>query len=171
VCKKEKMDDVIFIKDFLPADLILQIKKYIYRERPQTSNHSSWDQRIIKDSARVEIFRLSDTEFKQQVINCYSNYFDINKYSTTYLNYYKWLPGSFIPFHNDDSSSLASTIYLNESWDKDYGGLFLYEQDTEIKGYVPKYNSAVINKNNVSHSTSIISPTAPKRETLQIFFE
>tara|TARA_R100001510_G_C7532228_1_gene123202 strand:- start:41 stop:538 length:498 start_codon:yes stop_codon:yes gene_type:complete len=165
------MDDVIFVKDFLPADLILQIKKYIYRERPQTSNHSSWDQRIIKDSARVEIFRLSDTEFKQQVINCYSNYFDINKYSTTYLNYYKWLPGSFIPFHNDDSSSLASTIYLNESWDKDYGGLFLYEQDTEIKGYVPKYNSAVINKNNVSHSTSIISPTAPKRETLQIFFE
>ena len=165
------MDDVIFVKDFLPADLILQIKKYIYRERPQTSNHSSWDQRIIKDSARVEIFRLSDTEFKQQVINCYSNYFDINKYSTTYLNYYKWLPGSFIPFHNDDSSSLASTIYLNESWDKDYGGLFLYEQDTEIKGYFPKYNSAVINKNNVSHSTSIISPTAPKRETLQIFFE
>ena len=45
------------------------------------------------------------------------------------------------------------------------------EKDAEIKGYVPKYNSAVINKNNVSHSTSIISPTAPKRETLQIFFE
>ena len=165
------MDDVIFVKDFLPADLILQIKKYIYRERPQTSNHSSWDQRIIKDSARVEIFRLSDTEFKEQIINCYSNYFNIDTYTTTYVNYYKWLPGSFIPFHNDESSSLASTIYLNESWDKDYGGLFLYEEEQEIKGYVPKYNSAVINKNNVSHSTSIISPTAPKRETLQIFFE
>ena len=165
------MDKIIFIKDFLPEDLILQIKKYIYRERPQTFNHSSWNQKIIKDSARVEIFRLSDTEFKEQIINCYSNYFNINTYTTTYVNYYKWLPGSFIPFHNDESSSLASTIYLNESWDKDYGGLFLYEEEQEIKGYVPKYNSAVINKNNVSHSTSIISPTAPKRETLQIFFE
>ena len=165
------MDKIIFIKDFLPEDLILQIKKYIYRERPQTSNHSSWNQKIIKDSARVEIFRLSDTEFKEQIINCYSNYFNVNTYTTTYVNYYKWLPGSFIPFHNDESSSLASTIYLNEFWDKDYGGLFLYEEEQEIKGYVPKYNSAVINKNNVSHSTSIISPTAPKRETLQIFFE
>ena len=165
------MDKIVFIKDFLPEDLILQIKKYIYRERPQTSNHSSWNQKIIKDSARVEIFRLSDTEFKEQIINCYSNYFNIDTYTTTYVNYYKWLPGSFIPFHNDESSSLASTIYLNESWDKDYGGLFLYEEEQEIKGYVPQYNSAVINKNNVSHSTSIISPTAPKRETLQIFFE
>jgi Rps23 Pro-64 3,4-dihydroxylase Tpa1-like proline 4-hydroxylase len=165
------VDKIVFIKDFLPEDLILQIKKYIYRERPQTSNHSSWNQKIIKDSARVEIFRLSDTEFKEQIINCYSNYFNIDTYTTTYVNYYKWLPGSFIPFHNDESSSLASTIYLNESWDKDYGGLFLYEEEQEIKGYVPQYNSAVINKNNVSHSTSIISPTAPKRETLQIFFE
>ena len=165
------MDNITVVKDFLPTDLILQIKNYIYREKPQTYNHSCWNQNIIKDSARVEIFRLSDTEFKQHVINCYSNYVDIKKYSVTYVNYYRWLPGSFIPFHNDERSSLASTIYLNESWDKDYGGLFLYEQDEEIKGYVPKYNSAVINKNSISHSTSIISPTAPKRETLQIFFE
>ena len=29
------------------------------------------------------------------------DYIDLKKHPITHVNYYKWLPGSFIPFHND----------------------------------------------------------------------
>jgi|TARA_R110000824_G_C14885170_1_gene643858 Rps23 Pro-64 3,4-dihydroxylase Tpa1-like proline 4-hydroxylase len=165
------MNKTIFQEKILPVNLIQDIKEYVNKERPQTTNYSFWDKTIIRDSARVDIFHLSDTPFKAEVIKCFENYVDINKYSTSYVNYYKWLPGSFIPFHTDGFYRLSSTIYLNEHWDKDYGGLFLYEKNNEIRGFVPKYNHAVINTNTLWHSTSIISANAPKRETLQIFFK
>ena len=165
------MNNVFFINNVLPVDLILQIKNYVAKEQPEFTNHSGWDQDIVHDSARVDVFLLNDTPFKEQVINCYANYIDLKKHSVNYVSYYKWLPGSFIPFHNDYVYSLSSTIYLNQSWDKNYGGLFLYEKNKNLRGYVPKYNSAVINNKKVPHGTSIISPTAPIRETLQIFFE
>jgi len=166
------MDNLFFIDNILPVNLILRIKNYILdKKQSETTNYSYWDQSIVKGSARVDIFFLNNTSFKEQVINCYADHVDLKKYSLTYVSYYKWLPGSFIPFHTDNIYNLASTIYLNESWNIDYGGLFLYEKNKDIKGYVPKYNSAVINNNNIPHGTSIISPTAPERETLQIFFK
>ena len=164
------MNNLYFINNVLPVDLILQIKNCVLDKKTEITNHSDWDQNIVQGSARVDIFTLA-TPFREQVINCYADYVDLKKYSFIYVSYYKWLPGSFIPFHNDNHYSLASTIYLNESWNIDYGGLFLYEKNKDIKAYVPKYNSAVINDNNVPHGTSIISPTAPKRETLQVFFK
>jgi len=165
------MSNVFFVYNVLPVDLILQIKNYVNKEQPEITNHNGWDPKIVNDSARVDVFRLNHTPFNQDIINCYADYIDLKKHPITHVNYYKWLPGSFIPFHNDGIYSFSSSIYLNESWDRDYGGLFLYENGEDLKAYVPKYNSAVINNKNILHGTSIISSTAPKRETIQIFFE
>jgi len=165
------MSNVFFIYNVLPVDLILQIKNYVNKEQPELTNHNGWDPRIVHDSARVDVFRLNHTPFNKHIINCYADYVDLEKHPLTHVNYYKWHPGSFIPFHNDGVYAFSSSIYLNESWDRDYGGLFLYEKGEDLKAYVPKYNSAVINNKNILHGTSISSPTSPIRETIQIFFE
>ncbi len=38
--------------------------------------------------------------------------------------FYIWVRGSYIPFHNDENFKAASSIYLNDFWDADDGGLF-----------------------------------------------
>jgi len=165
------MSNVFFIDNVLPVDLILQIKNYVNKEQPDHTNHNRWDQVIVQDSARVDVFPLNHTPFYKNIIKCYADYTDLKKHPEIYVNYYKWHPGSFIPFHNDGFYTLSSSIYLNESWDKNYGGLFLYEKGKDLKAYVPKYNSAVINNKKIPHGTSISSPTSPIRETIQIFFK
>lgn len=161
---------MFFEKNILPINLIKEIKNFVDGRQPDTNNYSFWDNSIIKDSARVDIFHLSETPFKPQIIESYKNFIS-NTYSECFINFYKWLPGSYIPFHSDGAYGISSTIYLNEHWDKNYGGLFLYEKSNEIKVFTPKYNWAVISDNQLPHSTSIISPKAPIRETLQIFFK
>lgn len=161
---------MLFEKNILPIELIHNIKNFVNTKNPDTSNYDFWEKSIVRSSARVDIFHLSETNFKSQILENYKKFIHKN-YSECFVNFYKWLPGSYIPFHSDGAYGLASTIYLNEFWDKNYGGLFLYEKDNEIKVFTPTYNCAVINDNNLSHSTSIISPEAPVRETLQIFLK
>jgi Rps23 Pro-64 3,4-dihydroxylase Tpa1-like proline 4-hydroxylase len=86
---------------------------------------------------------------------------------------YVWTRLSYIPWHNDAASRIAITIYLNEYWDPDWGGIFLYSTDIEprnIKGYVPKFNTAIKNNNKILHSTTMISMDAKSpRITIQLF--
>jgi Rps23 Pro-64 3,4-dihydroxylase Tpa1-like proline 4-hydroxylase len=86
---------------------------------------------------------------------------------------YVWTKLSYIPWHNDTTYTSAITIYLNEYWDPDWGGIFLYHTETEqknIKGYIPKFNTAIKNSRKVYHSTTIISMDAETpRVTVQLF--
>src|SRR5205807_392777 len=86
---------------------------------------------------------------------------------------YVWTRLSYIPWHNDGARGTAITIYLNEYWDPDWGGIYLFHTErepTNIKGYLPKFNTAVKNNNTVSHSTTMISMDAQiPRVTIQLF--
>jgi len=84
---------------------------------------------------------------------------------------YAWTKYSYIPWHNDDRSESAITIFLNNRWEEDWGGLFLYKNENEqILGITPTFNMAVRNKGNVPHAVTMITPDAETlRLTLQIF--
>jgi len=169
--KKEKMERVKYISNVLPEKLILEIKNYAIQNSKKAvwnTNKLLWAEPIVKDSGSVDILNLKQSSLEDKILFYFKKY---KKYKCIGLNYNRWYPGSFIPFHNDQIFKLASTVYLNENWDRDYGGLFLYEYKNELKAIVPKYNHAVINSNSVVHGTSIVSPRAPIRETLQLFFE
>ena len=101
------MSNVFFIDNVLPVDLILQIKNYVNKEQPDHTNHNRWDQVIVQDSARVDVFPLNHTPFYKNIIKCYGDYTDLKKHPEIYVNYYKWHPGSFIPFHNDGFYTLS----------------------------------------------------------------
>jgi Rps23 Pro-64 3,4-dihydroxylase Tpa1-like proline 4-hydroxylase len=84
---------------------------------------------------------------------------------------YAWTKLSYIPWHDDDQRSEALTIYLNDRWELDWGGLFLYEdEDQQIRAFAPRFNCGLRNGANVSHSTTPVTLEAPEpRFTLQLF--
>ena len=85
--------------------------------------------------------------------------------------YYIMNPNAGISVHQDeDFYSWNATVYLNENWDADWGGLLLWnEDDTYFKGLVPKKNRMVVFDTNVSHIVTPVAHTAPQeRATIQI---
>lgn len=84
---------------------------------------------------------------------------------------YAWTRLSYIPWHNDGHTHDALTIYLNDVWELDWGGLLLYQNaKKQIIGYPPIFNCGFRNNSNVLHATTPVSLDAPEpRFTLQIF--
>lgn len=84
---------------------------------------------------------------------------------------YAWTQLAYIPWHNDANHPEAATVYLNASWDPDWGGLFLWRDDEgAIHAHEPQFNSAVRNSAAVQHATTPVMLDAPEpRFTLQLF--
>lgn len=84
---------------------------------------------------------------------------------------YAWSRLSYIPWHNDGMHEVAITVYLNDVWEQDWGGIFLYmDEMSGIRGYAPKFNTGLKNRGHILHSTSMVTPDAAgPRFTLQIF--
>lgn len=57
------------------------------------------------------------------------------------LMLYAWPHGSYIAWRRDSRHADAVTIYLNETWDADWGGLFLYEDEDRDGGAVRAVSS------------------------------
>jgi Rps23 Pro-64 3,4-dihydroxylase Tpa1-like proline 4-hydroxylase len=170
--KLKKDKDIIIHNDFLEKQLIIDLKNII-RQRVNDFNwktNLSWGQNIVKSSSQVSSFNLiNEKKFYDEILNYYKDYLK-NKNINPGIMYYIWNNLSYIPFHKDEHSVIASTIYLNDNWHEDYGGLFLYKTKNEIKAIVPEFNKCIINTNNIAHATTLITMNAPYRETLQLFF-
>ncbi|HUQ13123.1 MAG TPA: 2OG-Fe(II) oxygenase [Novosphingobium sp.] len=87
------------------------------------------------------------------------------------LMLYAWPPASYIAWHSDGRHDDAVTVYLNPSWDRDWGGLFLYEDDAgDIRAVLPRFNLALRNSAKLPHATTPVTADAPEpRFTLQLF--
>ena len=70
---------------------------------------------------------------------------------------YYWPVGSYIPWHNDAHASVTATVYCNRYWDRDWGGLFLYEKGDNILAEVPEWNKIVIQTDKDWHSTTSVT--------------
>jgi Rps23 Pro-64 3,4-dihydroxylase Tpa1-like proline 4-hydroxylase len=164
------------IKDnFLEKVIIEKINLYIDENLKKNVWYSnlSWDEDVRKTSAQVSCLSLlNNQELTYYFKKIYTEIFpDLKNKTLVTLSIYFWHKFSFIPFHKDSNSFLSSTIYLNNFWEKDFGGLFLYEEEDEIKTILPKYNRCIINNNKISHATSMTTLDAPHRKTIQIFFK
>lgn len=103
---------------------------------------------------------------------------EIQKYIPTsvenvVLKYYVWTPNSGISDHTDGVYKFGATIYLNESWDVNDGGIFLYQHDVDDwRAHVPTFNTMVVNDSRSLHLVTPVSAFARhNRYTIQIFGE
>tara|TARA_B100000424_G_C22898242_1_gene477780 strand:- start:93 stop:584 length:492 start_codon:yes stop_codon:yes gene_type:complete len=85
-------------------------------------------------------------------------------------SYHYWTKLSGINWHGDESSLFGATLYLND-WKKEWGGLFLWE-DNGLHCLCPKKGMLVINTKKQLHCVTTISNSAPyARRSIQIFGE
>jgi len=86
------------------------------------------------------------------------------------FQYYVWKQNAAISLHKDSAYKFGATIYLNENWDIDCGGLFLWQHGSELKGFCPEYNSMVLNNSGEAHLVTPVNPLSPvHRYTIQVW--
>jgi hypothetical protein len=161
--------DLTVIKNVLPDSLIFKIKKWCKECTNHSSNYALWDNNIVLDSSPVLVYPLEEP-LKNEVLSILQK-LNIDVGLDCGVNYYKWTKGSYIPWHEDMGYKSGTTIYLNESWDKNWGGYFAYEISGKIKCIKPEFNMAVKIKPPIQHTVFLTSSVAPIRETLQIFYK
>jgi hypothetical protein len=137
--------------------------------RDFSRSNYQWDSGIVRASLPV-LVRDYDEAMSALILGqlIKRGVIESNKFSV--MNY-AWSRLSYIPWHDDPSHKTAITVYLNERWDSDWGGIFLYMDEAgEIRGYIPKFNTCVKNSGHILHSTTMVTPDADgPRLTVQIF--
>jgi hypothetical protein len=135
-------------------------------ELPYNSENFPW---YIRDIDEVKSKEILTQLHAKGMIDDINKEYNVMSYVGTRLCY--------IPWHNDGVWTEAVTIYLNEEWPADWGGLFLYKEsfdDNKVSGYQPKFNCAIRQKQGdlpgVMHTVSAISTFSKcPRITIQIF--
>jgi hypothetical protein len=168
-------------KDFLPISLA---KKYYEFGLDVVSGKSglnyvwtnqAWDKGIVKDSAMVVCIRLPDEFLPQlQLILEDKFIFDKNRdmplMDSKSAMVYVWSTNSYIPVHSDYIYSRAVTVYLNENWEYNDGGMFNWfdPESQEWKNIEPRFNRAVVNDSGYEHGITPVK-SSNNRITLQVF--
>jgi hypothetical protein len=170
-------------KDFFDPDCLKYIEDSIEKSKNGANLRTSyptnaWQPDIIQESTPVMIYDLHDADI---LLKPLKEVIDIEG-KVNFAIYY-WPVGSYISWHNDGHASFTATVYCNRYWDRDWGGLFLYEEQDKIFAEVPEWNKLVVQTDKDWHSTTSITkpyyrPVATAnghdmipniRTTLQIF--
>lgn len=166
-------DNIVFYDEvFDPAFcryLLKDSRTSLAAGREFTRSNFQWKEHVVRSSMPVLVRDYNPTEAalilaqltKRGVIS--SNDFHVMNFAWTRLSY--------IPWHDDGSKEVAITIYLNEEWPSDWGGIFLYlDGNSEIRGRFPKFNTGLKNNANLMHATTPVALDAPEpRFTIQLF--
>ena len=137
-----------------------------------------WDQNLSLISSNTLTHRISNKSLEKEIKSSIETALDVDfeKEELTFVpSIYVWGGGSYITWHSDDCYPYNGTIYLNEEWDSNDGGVFLYKDSktNEIKGIEPIYNSMVVNSateedpHNTHCVTCIVPGTIKQRVTIQ----
>jgi hypothetical protein len=137
-----------------------------------------WNQNLSLISSNTHTHRILNKTLEKEIKNSIEKALDINFEEKELIfipSIYVWSGGSYITWHDDVCYPYNGTIYLNEEWDSNNGGIFLYKdnQTNEIKGIEPTYNSMVVNfatevdPHNLHCVTCIVPGTIKKRVTIQ----
>lgn len=168
----ENVLDVEFCKELFKESVEL----FTNGERVWSSNYF-WPNELVKDSFPWYVRNLDEKQSKQVLESLYTKgiiedlnvEYDVLNYLGTRLSY--------IPWHNDGTWSESITIYLNDEWQDDWGGMFLYKESPEsskVLGYKPKFNTAIKQNRGQTdgtlHTVTLVSVASQcPRVTIQIF--
>ena len=150
--------------------LLEDSRKQLYSGAEFGRSNFHWDKGIVRASHPV-LVRDYGAELSAMIIAQLRKRGVVSDGEFSVMNY-AWTRLSYIPWHTDRPHRAAATIYLNEKWKPDWGGLFLYMDGSpnEIRGYMPQFNCGLRNNANLPHSTTPVGLDADEpRFTLQLF--
>lgn len=165
--------EVKIVKNFFNDDDIQQVKQFCEEVQDQVdfTSKGRWSDHLTIGRGNVNVYDLHpslDEEIHSIVYNRMVEEFSMEPGA---ILFHFWQPESFITWHDDYSHAGAATVYLNEQWDINNGGLFLYDEGNGIRGEVPKFNKCVFQKDSTPHCTTATHWKSPVRKSLQVFFK
>lgn len=164
---------MIILEEFLDENALelcsFHFQKIIDREARGWTN-ASWSKDLNKNSSLVFITHFKElTDYIHSKLSSFNSWFLYSEVKVTYCIYG---PGSKLNLHDDSIHRYAGTIYLNQNWDIEDGGLFMYRPKISKKFeiIVPTFNTAVINVESELHQVTQISPAAKQlRHSIQFW--
>jgi hypothetical protein len=134
-----------------------------------THSNSNWPVNIVRASQPI-LVRNYDPALAAIILRQLIKRGVIDEPNFAVMNY-AGSPSSYTPWHNDPMHEVAVTVFLNDVWDPDWGGIFLYKDDAGgVRGCTPKFNTCLRNAGHVPHATTMVTPDAASpRLTVQLF--
>ena len=168
--KLTKYDE--FFTEELYEELINTAKNLLRQGGNTFGTNAWWNPNIVKDSFPVLIHGIyKDSELFAKVRE------QIEKKTKLAVKdhdimIYQWTRFSYIPWHEDQNYEGALTVYLNEEWQPDWGGYFLYEDNKqEIRAILPKRNFGLLQQGGIRHSTTPVNFDGGMRISIQVFLD
>ena len=164
------------INNFLEPDILESLRTKFKNSNVFEINYMGrWGSGLEKGSLSPVLI-LPLEEYKSYFIEKYNRIDPLfSEFKNLVCYMHIWLPGSQINWHHDggqDNSRISSTIYINEYWDRNWGGLFLYHHDTLGQGWTfPVPNTCIWFIPPLWHGTSMVTQAAEfPRLSIQLFF-
>ena len=165
-----------WIHNFLDKEVYKGVHDAIIKERNNLSLEdveSAWSSflyRNMKSPKRVEVnnyppFEILKDELKSNPYCLLPNIKNI----TTTIHYLE--KGTGINWHSDDTWAYGATYYLNNRWQRQWGGEFMFT-DTNGNSFVPGLgNSLVIVKAPIPHKVNTVLCDLMPRISVQLFMK
>jgi Rps23 Pro-64 3,4-dihydroxylase Tpa1-like proline 4-hydroxylase len=168
--KLTKYDE--FFTEELYEELINTAKNLLRQGGNTFGTNAWWNPNIVKDSFPVLIHGIyKDSELFAKVREQIEKKTKLAVKDHDIMIYY-WTRFSYIPWHEDQNYEGALTVYLNEEWQPDWGGYFLYEDNKqEIRAILPKRNFGLLQQGGIRHSTTPVNFDGGMRISIQVFLE
>jgi hypothetical protein len=166
-------DSIVFYEDvFEPAfcrHLLKDARGSLTEGRTFTRSNFQWKERVVRSSMPVLVRDYGAAEAALILAQLVKK--GLIENDDYHVMNYAWTRLSYIPWHSDGSKDVAVTIYLNDEWPKDWGGIFLYvDEGSELRGRFPAFNSGLKNSANLLHATTPVAlDAAEPRYTVQLF--
>jgi len=141
-----------------------------YKEDVWSSSTIIWNEDIKKSIFGSTLITQVSKELNIQISEEIKKY--LPEHDDLKCQFYIWQHNSGISSHNDGNYKFGAKIYLNEFWNLDDGGFFIWvDKDTEdLKVLSPQKNMMVVNSNNEEHLvTPVAANTKNLRHTIQIW--
>jgi hypothetical protein len=164
------LDKDLFDECYILSNKVYPENKTVNLNTNFRLNVLSWDTNVVLDSSHILIFDIDNKE-NELLYNRLKHFIESKiKRKLTSIILVFYTPGSHIPFHNDYGHNGSVTIYLNENWDRNHGGYYMFELHNELRAIVPKKNMSIIQFGHNYHSVSCTTRLSKIRRSIQCFF-
>ena len=168
-------DKLYYIKNFLDFNSYKNIHNAIFTERKKinlSSVKDRWQEFLIKNIKPpkvVDVINYPPFE-KLKILAQHNQFYKLDsKILSTSIHYME--RGSGINWHSDKGWKYGATYYVNNRWNNQWGGEFMFTGNNG-HGYIPfQGNSLVIVKTPIAHKVNpVLSPIIP-RISVQMFMD
>tara|TARA_B100002019_G_C21216830_1_gene572493 strand:- start:666 stop:1169 length:504 start_codon:yes stop_codon:yes gene_type:complete len=161
------------LNNVLSEDLIQEISKELKNKIQSDSWGTSevfWEPSLRLNSTGTVLISNCSDRIQKLLLSELENV--LPEYSEVFVKYHLWQKGSAISCHQDMNYKFGATLYLNDVWDLNWGGIFVWKPNDSntMKAIAPTHNTLVVNDESELHFVTPISyNTDTFRVTMQIF--